>query len=299
MIEESSVQLSGNRLAFRVTDKIDYGNAVLAVFDNQGQIAWSWHIWATDYDPYATDGTKTVQNRTAPNTTFDFMTQNLGWYPEKEYAAREARIKVTQSETGVTRIITVNQPVTRQIANGTYYQWGRKDPFPGVLTGPVNKPTYGPAEYIWPATGDAPGTQTISTTSIAEYIKNPYKFNLTEGMNSAYSNLWSADNAAATVHTTKPVKTVYDPSPVEFCMPPSGAFPGSRLLVSIPTPLPGSTSPEHGPTAGISSAIRTEPVEPSFSPLRAIATTRSARRPASTATASTGPRFRSRPSGAA
>ena len=63
MIEESSVQLSGNRLAFRVTDKIDYGNAVLAVFAGN-TIAWSWHIWATDYDPYAADATKTVQNRT-------------------------------------------------------------------------------------------------------------------------------------------------------------------------------------------------------------------------------------------
>ena len=106
MIEESSVQLSGNRLAFRVTDKIDYGNAVLAVFAGN-TIAWSWHIWATDYDPYAADATKTVQNRTSPNTQFDFMTQSLGWCPEKEYAAREARVKVTQSETGATRIITV------------------------------------------------------------------------------------------------------------------------------------------------------------------------------------------------
>ena len=225
MIEESSVQLSGNRLAFRVTDKIDYGNAVLAVFAGN-DIAWSWHIWATDYDPYATDGTKTVQNCTAPNTTFDFMTENLGWCPEKEYAAREARVKVTQSETGVTRIITVNQPATRQIANGTYYQYGRKDPFPGGLPGNVNKPTYGPAEYIWPSTGGTPGTQTITSSVIADYIKNPYKFNLASDMDGRNLNLWSADNNVCSVHTTKPVKTVYDPSPAGFCLPPSGAFTG-------------------------------------------------------------------------
>ena len=225
MIEESSVQLSGNHLAFRVTDKIDYGNAVLAVFAGD-DIAWSWHIWATDYDPYATDGTKTVQNRTSPNTQFDFMTQNLGWCPEKEYAAREVRVKVTQSETGVTRIITVRQDYALLSVNNTYYQWGRKDPFPGGLTGNVNKPTYGPAEYIWPSTGDRPGTQTISTASIQQYIQNPYKFNPNTSMDNRYYNLWSANNNATGFNTTRPVKTVYDPSPAGFCLPPSGAFTG-------------------------------------------------------------------------
>ena len=225
MIEESSVQLSGNRLAFRVTDKIDYGNAVLAVFAGN-TIAWSWHIWATDYDPYATDGTKTVQNRTAPNTQFDFMTQSLGWCPEKEYAAREARVKVTQSETGVTRIITVRQDYALISANSTCYQWGRKDPFPGGLTGNVNKPTYGLAEYIWPSTDNTPGSQTITSSVIADYIKNPYKFNLRTSMDGMYYNLWSADNEVNGINTNSVVKTVYDPSPAGFCMPPSGAFTG-------------------------------------------------------------------------
>ena len=222
MIEESSVQLSGNRLSFRVTDKIDYGNAVLAVFAGN-DIAWSWHIWATDYNPWAADGTKTVQNRTAPNTTFDFMTQSLGWCPEKEYAAREARIKVTQSETGATRIITVNQPATRQIANSTCYQWGRKDPFPGGLTGPVNKPTYGP--NAWSSTSGAPG-QTISETSIQMYIKNPYAFCTIYGMDGQYRNLWSANNNVTGINTNPVVKTVYDPSLAGFCLPSSGAFTG-------------------------------------------------------------------------
>ena len=226
MIEESSVQLSGDRLAFRVTDKIDYGNAVLAVFAGD-DIAWSWHIWVTDYDPYAADGTKTVQNRTAPNTTYDFMTQNLGWCPEKEYEAREARIKVTQSETGVTRIITVRQDYALLSVNNTYYQWGRKDPFPGGLTGNVNKPTYGPAEYIWPSTGNLPGSQTITSSVIADYIKNPYAFNVNRYMDNTYNNLWSADNNVTTVNTNPVVKTVYDPSPAGFCLPPSGAFTGS------------------------------------------------------------------------
>ena len=220
MIEESSVQLSGNRLAFRVTDKIDYGNAVLAVFAGN-TIAWSWHIWATDYDPYAADATKTVQNRTSPNTQFDFMTQSLGWCPEKEYAAREARVKVTQSETGATRIITVQQDYALISANSTCYQWGRKDPFPGS-NGNVNKPTYGP--NAWSSITGAP--RQISTTSIQMYIKNPSGFCTTYGMDGQYYNLWSANSNVTGINTNPVVKTVYDPSPAGFCLPPSGAFTG-------------------------------------------------------------------------
>lgn len=220
MIEESSVQLSGNCLSFRVTDKIDYGNAVLAVFAGN-TIAWSWHIWATDYDPYAADATKTVQNRTSPNTTFDFMTQSLGWCPEKEYAAREARVKVTQSETGVTRIITVRQDYALISANSTCYQWGRKDPFPGS-NGNVNKPTYGP--NAWSSITGAP--RQISTTSIQMYIKNPSAFCIISGMDGQYYNLWSANSNVTSINTNQVVKTVYDPSPAGFCLPPSGAFTG-------------------------------------------------------------------------
>ncbi len=225
MIDESSVKIDGNNLTFRVTNSIDYGNAVLAVFDNAGQIAWSWHIWATDYDPYAAGGTKTVQNRTAPNTTYDFMTQNLGWCPGPKYEARSQHLLLTEAETGATVVVTIEQ-TAHTLGNNTYYQWGRKDPFPGGLTGNVNKPTYGPAEYIWPATGNAPGSQTIRSSDITEYIKNPYKFNLNSSMDGRYYNLWSANNNVDDVNTTKPVKTVYDPSPTGFVMPPNGAFSG-------------------------------------------------------------------------
>ena len=224
MINETSVRLNGNNLTFTVTDKIDYGNAVLAVYANN-DIAWSWHIWATDYDPYAADGTKAVQNQTAPNMQFLFMTQNLGWCPGEAYEGREARVTLTQSVTGAVQTITVKQkPYT--LGNNTLYQWGRKDPFPGILAGNVNKATYGP--NAWSLTSGTPGS-TISTTSIQTYIKNPSAFNTNNYMDNRYHNLWSADNSTAStteVYTTKPVKTVYDPSPVGFVVPPSGVFTG-------------------------------------------------------------------------
>lgn len=221
----TDVALSANKqnLKFQVTNKIRYGNAVLAVFDNNGDIAWSWHIWVTDYDPYAADGTKTVQNQTPPNTEFDVMTQNLGWCPGPEYEARRGYLRLTEPITGTTVVVAFEQQAGWLLGNNTYYQWGRKDPMPGILAGSVNKPTYGP--NAWPSTGGSPG-QTISTTSIAEYIKNPFVFNTNNNMDSRYSNLWSADNTTYNVNTNPVVKTIYDPSPVGFVVPPSGVFSG-------------------------------------------------------------------------
>jgi hypothetical protein len=77
------------------------GNAVVAVMVD-GVIKWSWHIWATNYNPHAnlwdphTAGGETSRNAL-------FMDRNLG--------AMEATNNYTASR-------------------GLHYQWGRKDPFP-------------------------------------------------------------------------------------------------------------------------------------------------------------------------
>lgn len=241
MIEDVALDNVGNRITFRVTDKIDYGNAVLAAVSG-ADIVWSWHIWATDYDPYAGGGTMAMTNRVSPNTSFDFMTQNLGWCPKKEYEEREARIKVTLPETGATRTITVRQNYAYASFNNTYYQWGRKDPMPGIIAESmgatanlVNKPTFGPDEYIWPSSGNdknTPGEQCIETDQISEFIKHPWQFNKRANM-SEYSNLWNMlerahykDDSGRDLTSASVVKTIYDPSPAGFCIPPTGAFEG-------------------------------------------------------------------------
>ncbi len=74
-------------------------NALIAAVDANGAVLWSWHIWAAYYDP-ATDfntlGGKTV------------MSCNLGALASSN-AATDDVLK----------------------SYGLYYQWGRKDPFPG------------------------------------------------------------------------------------------------------------------------------------------------------------------------
>ena len=71
-------------------------------------------------------------------------------------------------------------------------------------------------------------TPTAQNSTIGNAIQTPYAQYCT-GANwskSNYRNLWSADNNQISVNSNIPVKTIYDPSPVGFCVPPSQAFTG-------------------------------------------------------------------------
>ena len=75
------------------------GNAVVAAYDEAGEIIWSWHIWLTDADVEATAITTSAGV---------FMDRNLGAY--------------TNSNGSTDTDIIYD-------GYGLYYQWGRKDPF--------------------------------------------------------------------------------------------------------------------------------------------------------------------------
>ncbi len=72
------------------------GNAVVQVKIG-GIVRWSWHLWITDYDPFAGGAIFDYNGRV-------FMDRNLG------------AVNDTPGDIGST---------------GLLYQWGRKDPFPG------------------------------------------------------------------------------------------------------------------------------------------------------------------------
>jgi len=78
------------------------GNALIAAYDTDGStILWSWHIWVTDYDP--NNGGTTYSLANSVNTIYTFMDRNLG---------------------SLSTSFADDQ-------NNLYYQFGRKDPFPG------------------------------------------------------------------------------------------------------------------------------------------------------------------------
>ena len=73
------------------------GNALVAVYDAEGNILWSWHIWVTAYDPE-------TDNFSYNNTVF--MNRSLG---------------------------ALNYTKGSERTEGWLYQWGRKDPFPPAV----------------------------------------------------------------------------------------------------------------------------------------------------------------------
>ena len=121
------------------------GNAVVAVYkDNNGngrydsgdRIAWSWHIWVTDYRPGDdvrqeipwpaawtsawVGGGLVYRYRSASGADNLFMDRNLG--------------AVGVQTDDVSRTILADTDERALATYGLYYQWGRKDPFPGPAT---------------------------------------------------------------------------------------------------------------------------------------------------------------------
>lgn len=140
------------------------------------------------------------------------------------------KVRFTQDVTGETRIITINQPAQNHVIPGncTYYQWGRKDPFIGVdFSGktPVDKKHYPESNTI----GKGSWTSQIS---IGTSIQNPHLFyagGKSDWCKNHYYNLWSANIGGYYESDEVVVKTVYDPSPVGYCMPANSAFTGFKF----------------------------------------------------------------------
>ncbi len=171
------------------------GNAVVAV-KSGSTVVWSWHIWVTGYDP-------SVMNLTQNNMVW--MDRNLG-----------ALAACTGSN-------TVDQ------TGGLFYQWGRKDPFPGVTSGLGETSTYyngsTTATTGLYATANANTTGTTAPNyNLALAIKNPSTFYYgasgnnydwyTPGSSGQNNYLWIMGSG----------KTVYDPCPAGWRVPLSGAW---------------------------------------------------------------------------
>ena len=103
----SDIKYADGEVTFTASDK--EGNVLLAAFDAEGEIVWSWHIWLTDM-PETID----CEN----NVIYQSNGQTDGWYVmDRNLGATDATIGGGYETYGL------------------YYQWGRKDPFIGSVKG--------------------------------------------------------------------------------------------------------------------------------------------------------------------
>ena len=231
-------------LTFTIDEnKLQNGNAVVAVTNAAGTVMWSWHLWFTPKSSL-----KKIPF-TSGSTTYNFMTDNLGWKYTKWTGGlkREVVVKIEQqAETGEkkTATITLKQAPGNNVREGygNLYQWGRKDPLPGTNNFyPNTAPNIGykfndgyatvgdsHAEYTNPA-----NVQRMEKRTIGLGIREPGIMLPKVGggklswTNRQYINLWSADNDKMYESETpikNGVKTIYDPSPVGFKVPDAYAF---------------------------------------------------------------------------
>ncbi|MFR9603049.1 MAG: hypothetical protein SNG02_04170 [Rikenellaceae bacterium] len=192
---------------------IKEGSAVIAAYDENEDILWSWHIWGLDDE---------ISEITFNDRTF--MDRNLGADYNDIFILADDDLYSTQN----TNECTKN-------SYGLYYQWGRKDPFPTPVTYNctggydnflVND--YNSSVYIsYYETTAVKGRVSYTTEYPTYYLTGVTESNDDWLYSSHNGDLWN-DNT----------KSIYDPSPKGWRVPRSTDFDGVTLA-SIP---PSQTS---------------------------------------------------------
>ncbi len=223
------------------------------VDDDVWHTLWTWHIWMTDevyqnngtengisHDAYYINGYKTedlahiaeVQDYDTPATTYKILPVNLGWVPDNDnfglYEKREVWIRLKQTGTVNTAEVHITQNARQELytGTGTVYQWGRPTAFPALRN--IN----GNVRNVYDISGNIITSQFVlaQATNAGDAIGKPYGVLQLEGNPNSWFDVSSSDyNDEATENmwnsSTKTVtKTVYDPCPPGFRVPPANVF---------------------------------------------------------------------------
>ena len=163
----SAVDFEKDQIYFRVDEGFHPGNAVIAVKNNMDVIMWSWHIWV-------------------PETP---ITEDLYGVSRKKSMDRNLGALVAASADGAS-----------PKSAGLFYQWGRKDPFPGVGDFASGEPAKVAGQEM---------TLFGGQMTLAKTLKNPTAF-------ADYNGSW---NETKTLDMWNSTKTMYDPCPPGYKVP--------------------------------------------------------------------------------
>ncbi len=202
-------------------------NAVIAVRDASNTVIWSWHIWITD------ENMTPISVTSETGSVYQMLPVNLGWVLNgkiahtSRYEERTCMVKVLQPYTGVSAEFTVTQSEwvnTREwdSGNSPYYQWGRKDPHISVdLFGELFNREFGLKTY----SGLYGFDTVVGKVSVGVSIKNPHLFYFSGDNLPDLDVNWCTPSKDDLWSDTK---TIYDPSPVGYIVPPLDAFTGFK-----------------------------------------------------------------------
>ena len=231
----SSVTYNSNTkmIEFEIGEGIHQGNAIIAIKDADNVVLWSWHIWVTDRDIYATVPIQTVAVSGTTQHTYNFMPVPLGWVDLSEggVSSRTFTVTLIQPQSNKTLTATANQ-AGQSALSGTcpYYQWGRKD-----ALCPSDGTTSNVDKTLYDKSGNTVAFNIESgVVSTGTSIQNPttyyYSSDSWDWNSTTYYDYWNATNGETkTWNDNEVVKTVYDPNPVGFKMPSPDAFTGFTI----------------------------------------------------------------------
>ena len=191
------------------------GNAVIAAYDSQRKVLWSWHIWITDMPQDV--------EYTVGSNSFILLDRNLG-----------ATAAAVPEDFSASQLLETY---------GLYYQWGRKDPSMGPREAYYRPQSTATADYYdyYGMTWNYTGVVTLDRPGIRDGVENPmYLILPTDFSMTTYQYDWmytSVDNLWGDYKE----KTIYDPCPFDYMVPQD----------EIST-LFASTTPNHIEKAGMS-----------------------------------------------
>lgn len=204
-----SVSLQNGRVFFTTGNAIE-GNAVIGIFATNSpnsECLWSWHIWRLNgsapgtvlgaKDPAGSGGSSIVV----------MMDRNLGAYNNTEGDVRSI---------------------------GLYYQWGRKDPFPGAADFNSKEPNNIYGSYNnegktgqWSGDYMIPVKANGATEAWAVRYPTVFVTNSSDWMTIKNDNLWGnpwAGGINGGYNIGEGTKSIYDPCPVGYRVPPSDTW---------------------------------------------------------------------------
>ena len=216
-------------------EHFNYGNAVVGIRDNSNKIIWSWHIWMVDPDWFLKDNATIDVDGGGHTATY--ASTNIGWVdgnvsvPAK---TRSGKARLVQAESD--NIITIDATQEKRRAFTTYftnvlYQWGRKDPMRGNVNKDDMQSDNGAPRGVAGVKAWSNGfSVTNGTRTVGALIQEPNTiYGTNEGdlypFATSYFNLWATNLDGPYVANRGTWsffgKTIYDPSPVGYCVPPS------------------------------------------------------------------------------
>ncbi len=200
-------------------DYDNWGNVVVAVVQD-GKVLWSWHLWITDYNPdpsalvaTAGQGIYAVKNGNVHRYTGDLW-ESGGIYENRFIMDRNLGMS------------SANFDINKPYGPGTiYYQFGRKDPFPGEAAeygvGYSFEPLYGPVDFEWSVNN--PDEYYTSAGSVIDWC---------DELDSNNEDILWNDKKTSRYGTRK---SIFDPSPLGWMLPVDGTWDDFNELTTVMT----------------------------------------------------------------